>query len=349
MRVLSGIQSSGKLHLGNYFGAIAQFLELQRSGNECLIFIADLHALTTVRDGDALRTLARDVALDYLALGLDPSNPNVALFRQSDIPEIPELMWLLLAVTPMAMLENAHSYKDKIAKGIAPDAGLFTYPVLMAADILAYDSDEVPVGRDQQQHLEMARDIAVKFNLAFDAQYKPRLEAAHRAGRGSGEDVHGLLKLPRARIQEATAVVPGIDGQKMSKSYGNTIDLFGEDKPTQKRIMAIKTDSTPVEAPKDPSSTPVYALLKLFASPEEMAEIDRSFREGGKGYGHYKQRLAELFFEKFAGARAKRRELEKDPAAVEAVLAKGAERARAVAGPVLDRVRSAVGVRPGVR
>jgi tryptophanyl-tRNA synthetase len=338
MRVLSGIQSSGKLHLGNYFGAIAQFLELQNSGNECLIFIADLHALTTVRDADKLRELTRDVALDYLALGLDPSNENVALFRQSDIHEVTELMWLLMAVTPMAMLENAHSYKDKIAKGIAPDAGLFTYPVLMAADILAYDSDEVPVGRDQQQHLEMARDIAIKFNAAFDPKYIDRLSAA------KGADVHGILKLPRARIQKQTAVIVGVDGQKMSKSYGNTIDLFGEDKPTQKRIMSIKTDSTPVEAPKDPS-TPIHELLALFASPDEMAEIDRSFREGGKGYGHYKQQLAELFFAKFGAARAKRKELEKDPKTVDEVLAKGAERARERARVVLDRARRAVGVR----
>jgi tryptophanyl-tRNA synthetase len=323
MRVLSGIQSSGKVHLGNYFGAIAQFLELQQSGNECLIFIADLHALTTVRSGDELRALTRDVALDYLALGLDPSNPNVALFRQSDIPEVTELFWMLLAVTPMGLLERAHSYKDKIAKGIPADAGLFTYPVLMAADILVYDSDEVPVGRDQQQHLEMARDIATKLNLAF------------------GQD---LLKLPKARIQEATAVVPGLDGQKMSKSYHNTIDLFGDDAATKKKIMSIKTDSTPVEAPKDPTM-PVYALLKLLASPAEMAEIDRTFREGGKGYGHYKQRLAELFFEKFGAARARRRELEKDPAKVDAILTQGAERARACAAPVMKRVRAALGTR----
>ncbi len=340
MRVLSGIQSSGKLHLGNYFGAIAQFLELQNSGNECLIFIADLHALTTVRDADKLRELTRDVALDYLALGLDPTRDNVALFRQSDIAEVTELFWLLLAVTPMGLLERAHSYKDKIAKGIAPDAGLFTYPVLMASDILVYDSDEVPVGRDQQQHLEMARDIAIKFNQTFDPQYVARLNAAK-----GGEDVHGVLKLPRARIQESTAVVLGIDGQKMSKSYGNTIDLFGDDKPTQKRIMSIKTDSTPVEAPKDPKSTPVHSLLKLFASPEEMAEIDKSFREGGKGYGHYKQRLAELFFERFGVARARRRELEKDPAKVDEVLAKGAERARERARVVLERARRAAGIR----
>ena len=340
MRILSGIQSSGKIHLGNYFGAIAQFLELQASGDECLIFIADLHALTSVRDAQKLRELTRDVALDYLALGLDPERANVALFRQSDVPEVTELFWMLLAVTPMAMLENAHSYKDKIAKGIAPDAGLFTYPVLMAADILAYDSDEVPVGRDQQQHLEMARDIAVKFNQTFDPTYLDRLNAAK-----GKDDVHGILRVPRARIQEATAVIVGVDGQKMSKSYGNTIDLFGEEKPTQKRIMAIKTDSTPVEAPKDPNATPVYALLRLFASPDEMKEIDRTFREGGKGYGHYKQRLAELFFERFGPAREKRRALAENPALVEGVLARGAERARARATPVLERVRRAVGVR----
>ena len=304
MRILSGIQSSGKIHLGNYFGAIAQFLELQQSGNECLIFIADLHALTTVRDADKLRELTRDVALDYLALGLDPTNPNVALFRQSDIHEVTELMWLL-----------------------------------MAADILAYDSDEVPVGKDQQQHLEIARDIAVKFNATFDPKYIAKLNEAK--GR---QDVHGILKLPRARIQKATESIVGVDGEKMSKSYGNTIDLFGEDKPTQKRIMGIKTDSTPVEAPKD-TSAPIYQLLKLFASPDEMAEIDRSFREGGKGYGHYKQRLAELFFEKFGAAREKRRELEKDPKAVDDVLDKGVERARECARIVLDRARRAVGIR----
>ena len=347
MRILSGIQSSGKVHIGNYFGAIAQFLELQRSGHECLIFIADLHALTTVRDADKLRELTRDVALDYLALGLDPTNPNVSLFRQSDIPEVTELFWMLLAVTPMGLLERAHSYKDKIAKGIAPDAGLFTYPVLMAADILVYDSDEVPVGRDQQQHLEMARDMAIKLNETFDATYTERLNALRRKIKDVPPDElpPSLLKLPRARIQEARAVVPGIDGQKISKSYGNTIDLFGDDASTKKRIMSIKSDSTPVEAPKDPGANPIHALLKLFASPEEMAEIDRTYREGGKGYGHYKQRLAELFFEQFGPARERRRTLEKDMGAVERVLREGAARARAHAKPVMDRVRQSVGVR----
>ncbi|HSQ62556.1 MAG TPA: tryptophan--tRNA ligase [Polyangiaceae bacterium] len=346
MRVLSGIQSSGKLHIGNYFGAIAQFLELQHQA-ECFIFIADLHALTTLRDGDKLRGLTRDVALDYLALGLDPS--KVALFRQSDIPEVTELLWILLSVTPMGLLERAVSYKDKLAHGISADAGLFTYPVLMAADILAYDSDEVPVGKDQIQHLEMARDIAIKLNAAFDPKYLHRLNEATAAAKAKGAAEHvsapGLLKLPRARIQESRAVVPGLDGQKMSKSYGNTIDLFADDASTKKRIMSIKTDSTPVEAPKDPNATPVHALLKLFASVEEMAEIDRTFREGGKGYGHYKQRLAELFFEKFGEARKNRLELEKDPERVERVLRDGAERARAAAAPVMDRVRRAVGLR----
>jgi len=346
MRVLSGIQSSGKLHIGNYFGAIAQFLELQHQA-ECFIFIADLHALTTLRDGDKLRGLTRDVALDYLALGLDPS--KVALFRQSDIPEVTELLWILLSVTPMGLLERAVSYKDKLAHGISADAGLFTYPVLMAADILAYDSDEVPVGKDQIQHLEMARDIAIKLNAAFDPKYLHRLNEATAAAKAKGAAEHvsapGLLKLPRARIQESRAVVPGLDGQKMSKSYGNTIDLFADDASTKKRIMSIKTDSTPVEAPKDPNATPVHALLKLFASVEEMAEIDRTFREGGKGYGHYKQRLAELFFEKFGEARKNRLELEKDPEKVERVLRDGAERARAAAAPVMERVRRAVGLR----
>jgi tryptophanyl-tRNA synthetase len=346
MRVLSGIQSSGKLHIGNYFGAIAQFLELQHQA-ECFIFIADLHALTTMRDGDKLRGLTRDVALDYLALGLDPS--KVALFRQSDIPEVTELFWILLSVTPLGLLERAVSYKDKVAHGISPDAGLFTYPVLMAADILAYDSDEVPVGKDQLQHLEMARDIAIKLNAAYDPKYVHRLNEATAAAKAKGEADHvsvpGLLKLPRARIQESRAVVPGLDGHKMSKSYNNTIDLFAEDAPTKKRIMGIKTDSTPVEAPKDPASSPLHALLKLFASPDEMAEIDRTFREGGKGYGHYKQRLAELFFEKFGEARKKRMELEKDPETVDRVLREGAERARAAAAPVTARVRQAVGLR----
>ena len=318
MRVLSGIQPSGKLHLGNYFGAIAQFLELQESGAESLIFIADLHALTTVRDGEKLRALSHDVALDYLALGLDPE--KVVLFRQSDVPEVTELFWYLMTITPMGFLERAHAYKDKVAKGISADAGLVAYPVLMAADILLYDSDEVPVGRDQQQHLEMARDLAQKFNYAF------------------GE---GMLKIPRARIQEASAVVVGTDGQKMSKSYGNTIDLFGDAVTT---IMGIKTDSMPVEVPKDPSATPLYPLLRLLATKQECAEIERTFREGGMGYGHYKKQLVALFDRRFGPAREKRRVLQKDMAYVESVLVDGAKKARAFGAPVIERVRRAVGV-----
>jgi tryptophanyl-tRNA synthetase len=335
MRILSGVQPSGKLHIGNYFGAIRQFVDLQRE-NECLYFIADLHALTTVRDGAVLRAHSRDVALDFLALGLDPT--RAALFRQSDIPEVTELFWVLSAVTPLGLLERAHSYKDKTARGIAPDLGLFSYPVLMAADILAYGADAVPVGKDQVQHLEMARDIATKFNATFVKGYDPKDPEGKEPGHAPG-----ILKLPATRVQEETAVVPGIDGQKMSKSYGNTIDLFMDDAPLRKRIMSIKSDSTPVEAPKDPASTPIHALLKLFAAPNEMAEIDRTFREGGLGWGHYKQRLYELVIERLGEARRKRKELEQDTAYVDGVLAEGASRARAYAGPIARDVRRAVG------
>ena len=337
MRILSGVQSSGKLHIGNYFGAIKQFIELQHEG-EGLYFIANLHALTTVRDAAKARGLTRDVALDYLALGLDPK--KATLFRQSDIPEIPELFWILTAITPMGLLERAHSYKDKIAKGIAPDAGIFTYPVLMAADILLYGSDAVPVGKDQAQHLEMTRDIAVKFNLAFVPGYDPKRDEDPKTCK-----VQGILKLPKGIIPEATAVVPGIDGQKMSKSYANTIDLFGSDAETKKKIMSIKSDSTPVEAPKDPGANPIHALLKLFASESEMAEIDRTYREGGKGYGHYKMQLLELFHARFDEARKKRVELEADPAFVDRVLEEGAAKARAIAAPIMKQVREAVGLR----
>lgn len=334
MRILSGVQPSGKLHLGNYFGAIRQFIELQDQG-EALYFIANLHALTTVRDPAKMRELTRDVALDFLALGLDPK--KAVLFRQSDLPEVTELMWHLAVVTPLGLLERAHSYKDKVAKGISPDAGLFTYPLLMAADILIYGSDVVPVGKDQVQHLEMTRDMATKFNLAFVPGYDPKDPDGQKNG------IKPILKLPRALVQEDTAVVPGLDGQKMSKSYDNTIELFADDKPTRKKIMAIKTDSTPVEAPKDPNATPLRPLIALMAGKDELAEIDRTFREGGVGYGHYKQRLADLFFEHFGPARARRKELEKDAAHVDRVLAEGAERARSLAKPIMDEVRRVTG------
>ena len=338
MRILSGVQPSGRPHLGNYFGAMRQFVNLQEEG-DAFYFIADLHALTSVRDGKELAQNSRDVALDYLALGLDPE--KATLFLQSAIPEVTELFWYLTALTPMGLLERGHSYKDKVARGIAADAGLFTYPVLMAADILLYGSDLVPVGKDQIQHLEMTRDIAVKFNAAFVPGYDP----ADPEGKKSGKP--GILKLPKGHIQEgAAASVPGVDGQKMSKSYGNTIELFADDASTKKRIMGIKSDSTPMESPKDPDSTPIFALLSLFASDAERAEIETSFKIGGKGYGHYKQRLHELFLETLGPARDRRKKLLEDPSYLEDVLAAGAKKARAAAAPVMAAVREAVGTSP---
>ncbi len=334
MRILSGIQSSGKLHIGNYFGALRQFIALQAE-NEALYFIADLHALTTVRDAALARRLTRDVALDFLALGLDPS--RATLFRQSDIPEVTELFWYLLSVCPAGLLERAVSYKEKVARGISPDAGLFTYPILQAADILAYGADLVPVGKDQLQHLEITRDVAGKFNLAFVPGYDPASPEGDKKGRGAG-----VLKLPKPFVPDATAVVPGLDGQKMSKSYGNTIDLFGDDASLKKCIMGMKTDSAAVEDPKS-RETPLYQLLALFAAPAEMAEIDDSFQKGGLGYGHYKQRLLALFHESFDDARARRRELETRTGEVEDVLAEGCRRARAYAAPIMSAVRAAVG------
>ncbi|HEU4537908.1 MAG TPA: tryptophan--tRNA ligase [Polyangiaceae bacterium] len=334
MRILSGVQPSGKLHIGNYFGALRQFIELQAKG-EALYFIADLHALTTVRDAPRARELTRDVALDFLALGLDPS--RAVLFRQSDIPEVTELFWHLLAVTPMGLLERAVTYKDKVARGFSPEAGLFTYPVLQAADILAYGDDVVPVGKDQLPHLDITRDLANKFNLAFVPGYDPARPDGDESGRGAG-----VLKLPAALVPESAAVVPGFDGQKMSKSYNNTLEIFADDAALKKRIMGIKTDSLGVDDPKS-RDTPLHALLALFASRAEMAEIDESFDKGGLGYGHYKQRLLALFHETFDGARQRRRDLEARVDEVEDVLAEGAKRARAYAAPVMSAVRQAAG------
>lgn len=336
-RILSGIQPSGKLHIGNYFGAIRQFIELQDQG-DALYFIADLHALTSLRNGEQLRQYSLDVALDFLALGLDPA--KATLFRQSDIPEVAELMWYLSSVTPMGLLEKAHSFKDKTAKGIPADVGLFTYPVLMAADILLYESDLVPVGKDQIQHLEITRDIAIKLNLAFVSGYDPADPDAKEPGHQ-----RGLLKLPKAMVRDDAATVPGLDGQKMSKSYNNTIELFADDATIKKKIMSIKSDSTPVEAPKNPESNPIHPLLMLFASTSEAEEINRTYREGGKGYGHYKVQLNDLFQARFGAARARRKELESDLGYVEKVLRDGAERARGHAVPVIDRIRKAVGMR----
>src|SRR5438105_7064035 len=282
MRILSGIQPTGILHIGNYFGMMRPAIALQESvANETLYFIADYHALTTVDNPETLRANSRRIALDFLACGLDPDRG--ALFRQSDVPQVAELAWILSTVTPKALLERATSYKDKIARGLPASAGLFTYPVLMAADILIYDSDLVPVGKDQKQHLEMTRDIAVKFNETY----------------GSEPDGQ-IFKLPEPQIQAATETVPGIDGQKMSKSYGNTIDIFGDEKETRKRVMSIVTDSKPVEAPKNPDTSTIMQLYALVASKDEIEEMREQFRKGGRGYGDLKKQLFEKLWDYFA-------------------------------------------------
>lgn len=336
MRILSGVQSSGKLHLGNYYGAIRQFVQLQHEG-EAFFFIANLHALTTVREAQRAAELTRETAMAYLALGLDPS--KAVLFRQSDVKEVLELYWVLGTVVPFANLERAHSYKDKLQRGISPDFGLFAYPVLMAADILLYSADVVPVGKDQVQHLEFTRDWATKFNVTFVPGYDP----ADPEGKEKGH-APGILKLPEARVQESTAVVPGLDGQKMSKSYGNTIDLFGDEKEIKKRIMSIKTDSTPVEAPKPTEDSGLYQLLKVMLPEEQFREADASWRAGGKGYGEYKKLLLEAYHATFGAARKRYAELAADPGEVERILQDGAQRARAVAVPLMERVRRAVGL-----
>ncbi|MBP7637249.1 MAG: tryptophan--tRNA ligase [Kiritimatiellae bacterium] len=319
MRILSGIQPSGKLHLGNYFGMMRPALQLQERG-EAYLFIANYHALTSVHDRERLKQDTWDVALDFLACGLDPV--RTVFFRQSDVPEVHELAWLLSAVTPMGLLERCHSYKDKIAKGIAPSHGLFAYPVLMAADILIYQSNVVPVGRDQKQHVEVTRDLALKFNNEF------------------GE----VFTIPEPFIPDEVAVVPGLDGQKMSKSYGNTIELFGDMKETKARIMKIVTDSKGLEDPKDPSACNVFALYKLFADDARRQEMEANYRGGNYGYGHAKKALAAVFEETFAPFRARRAELQAHPDYVEEVLRKGAERARAEAAKTLGRARDAVGL-----
>ena len=319
MRVLSGIQASGRLHLGNYLGAMKQHIELQEE-HECFYFIANYHSLTTVQDAELLRSLTRDVALDYLALGLDPDKVN--LFRQTDIPEVTELTWILSTVTGKGLLDRATSYKDKIAKGLTPSMGLYTYPILMAADILIYRSDVVPVGQDQVQHIEMTQDMAGYFNNTFGRE---------------------VFKRPEPKLNEAL-VVPGVDGQKMSKSYGNAIDLFDTPKQTRKRIMSIKTDSTPLEAPKNPETCNVFALYQLLATPEEVTVMEERYRAGGMGYGEAKKELAEVAERLLGPARARREQLEADPDYVDDVLRDGANRARAVAREVMADVRDACGL-----
>src|SRR5437764_10756618 len=327
MRILSGIQPTGILHIGNYFGMMRPAIALQESAaNETFYFIADYHALTTINNPQTLRANSRRIALDFLACGLDVERG--ALFRQSDVAQVVELTWILSTVTPKALLERGHSYKDKVARGLPASAGLFNYPVLMAADILVYDSDLVPVGKDQKQHLEMTRDIAVKFNETF----------------GSGPDGQ-IFKLPEPQIQAATETVPGIDGQKMSKSYGNTIDIFGDEKETRKRVMSIVTDSTPVEAPKDPDKSTIVQLYSLFASKDEIEDLGERFKTGGTGYGDFKKELFEKLWEYFAPMRKRREEIQRDKSYIDNVLAAGAKRANEIADQVMDRVRKAVGLR----
>jgi tryptophanyl-tRNA synthetase len=322
-RVLSGIQPSGKLHLGNYAGAIRQFLELQAKGDEIFVFVASYHALTSTRDPVALRQYIRDVVIDYLAYGLDPARTRI--YVQHDVPEVTELSWLLSCICPVSWMEKAVSYKDKIAKGLTPNIGLFTYPILQAADILAVDADVVPVGRDQVQHLELTRDMAARFNEEFGSP---------------------VFKEPAYRLAPDAEVLPGVDGEKMSKSYGNTIDPFADEKSLRKTVMGIKTDSTPVEAPKNPETCTVFRIFRAVAGkadPRTGALAER-YRAGGMGYGHAKQALFELLLDHFRDARARRAELAAKPEHVDQVLRDGAAAARALARATVARARSAAGL-----
>jgi tryptophanyl-tRNA synthetase len=320
MRTLTGIQPSGSLHIGNYFGAMRPAIDAQTRG-ECFYFIADYHSMTSLLDPAERRRHTRDVALDWLACGLDPQHS--IFWRQSDVPEVAELMWLIGTLVPMGLLERAHSYKDKIAKGLAPNFGLFAYPVLMAADILLFDTNRVPVGKDQKQHLEMTRDMAIKFNQTY------------------GE----TFVVPEPDIRDEIAVVPGLDGQKMSKSYGNTIEIFGDEKATRKKIMGIVMDSrTPAEPKPDADQNLAIQLLKLVAPAAVAKDYEDRLRAGGLGYGDLKKALFEHYWAYFAEARKRRAELAANPDHVESVLRDGAARARAVASTVLHRARKASGL-----
>ncbi|MCC6507483.1 MAG: tryptophan--tRNA ligase [Pirellulaceae bacterium] len=320
MRVLSGIQPTGRFHWGNYFGAIRQYIDLQHE-HDGYYFIANLHALTTVRDKAMLQSLTRDAAIDLLALGLDPN--KATLFVQSDVPEVSELCWILMTGTPMGLLERCHAFKDKQARGLAADAGLFTYPVLMAADILAYDANWVPVGQDQVQHIEVCRDLAGSFN--------------HQYGKA--------FVLPEARLLGNAAKVPGLDGEKMSKSYNNTLGIFEDAKAVRKKIMRITTDSRPMEEPADPDKDNLFQLYRLVATTEELAAMDALYRRGGFGDGEVKKALADAAERYFESARQRRAELENNPAHVTEVLLAGAAKARATATTVLNRVKQACGLR----
>ena len=320
MRVLSGIQPTGRPHWGNYFGAIVQYIALQ-DAEQAYYFIANLHALTTVRDKSLLKQYSLDAAMDLLALGLDPN--KAVLFVQSDIPEVSELCWILLTGTPMGLLERCHAYKDKKAKGLTADTGLFTYPVLQAADILAYDSDTVPVGEDQVQHIEVARDIAGSFNHQF------------------GE----VFVLPKAKVLDSSARVPGTDGEKMSKSYNNTLAVFEDAKAQRKQIMRIATDSRPMEDPKDPANDVLFMLYSLMATDADREEMAALYGRGGFGYGDVKKKLADAAEIFFTEARARRTDWEQRPDDVRDILAAGAAKARAKAAEVLARAQNACGLK----
>ncbi len=318
--ILSGITPSGRLHIGNYFGALRQHIDMQNQG-DAFYFIANYHSLTSINDGEKVRENSINIALDYLALGLDPE--KCTFFVQSDIPQIPELTWILGTFCPVSLMEKAVAYKDKVAQGMRPNIGLFTYPILQAADILIYNSDIVPVGRDQKQNIEICRDLAGKFNHNYDKE---------------------ILKLPEEHIVESVAVVPGLDGRKMSKSYGNTINIFDEGKTLKKKVMSIQTNSIPLEEPKDPESCNVFALIRLFADEEKQKEIAEKYRTGGYGYGHAKKELLDMIDDYFAEAREKRKELENDMDYVRDVLREGGKKARKRAETVMEPVREATGM-----
>jgi len=319
-RVLSGIQPSGNLHIGNYFGMIKRMIEYQES-SDLFCFIANLHSLTTLIDREEMKKLTLEAATDLLALGIDPD--KCYFWVQSDVPETTELAWILSCLTPMRLMERAHSYKDKIAKGVLPNLGLFNYPVLMAADILINQADVVPVGKDQKQHLEMARDIAIKFNNEF------------------GE----VFTIPEPEIPEEIAVIPGTDGQKMSKSYGNTIPIFADDNVIKKAVMGIVTDSKQVDEPKKPEGNTIFELYKLFADKKESEDLARQFRKGGLGYGDVKKMLLEKIYNQFKPFKEKRSYLESHPKEVEAILSKGADKVRKITSKTMQKVREVTGLK----
>ena len=319
MRVLTGIQASGKLHIGNFFGAMKPMIELQEK-NELFTFIANYHSLTTSKDAETLRQYTLDAAVDYLSMGLDPE--KTTFWIQSDMPQVLELYWILSKFTSMGLLERAHSYKDKVSRGMVPNHALFSYPVLMAADILILDTQKVPVGKDQIQHIEMTRDIAIKFNNEYG----------------------DIFTLPEYFVEEDLATIPGIDGEKMSKSYGNTIELFMEEKPLQKRCNKIVTDSTPLGEPLDPEGCNVFALASLFLDHDTKEELSERYRSGKEGYGHFKKYLKELIWDEFAEAREKRAYYLGHMEEVREILDAGAKKAQALADKKMERVRESVGL-----